>query len=380
MKRLLSLHILSFFISCLLTACHNQNGEPDLPHDNRTVLVYMLADNNLATTYNYDQDNIRAMGDALAQADINGHLVIYYAGADAAPTLQEIKHTGNNQYTIEVVKRYDNSNVSTSVNTIKEVIHDVKDLYNTRSYGLIFWSHATGWLPQNHLYTSSLHRAPSSFGKEGDDNLTIDINNLQQALDGNYFDFILFDACLMGSVEVAYELRNTCRYIIASPTETLGSGFPYRNITPLLFNDEIDYEQVCNCYYDTYIAPGSLETGTITLIKTEALDRLATLCKETIRQYDGNISTSSIQYYDRTNPHVFYDIDDYMRHISDEEMYTAFTECLAEVVPYKAASATFINIPIRHYSGLSCYIVGSSNDFVIEEYYAQLKWYNYIYK
>ena len=76
MKRLLSLHILSFFISCLLTACHNQNGEPDLPHDNRTVLVYMLADNNLATTYNYDQDNIRAMGNALAQADINGHLVI----------------------------------------------------------------------------------------------------------------------------------------------------------------------------------------------------------------------------------------------------------------------------------------------------------------
>lgn len=148
MKRLLSLLILSFSISCLLTACHNQNGEPDLPHDNRTVLVYMLADNNLATTYNYDQDNIRAMGDALAQADINGHLVIYYAGADAAPTLQEIKHTENNQYTIEVVKRYDNNDVSTSVNTIKEVIHDVKDLYNTRSYGLIFWSHATGWLPQ----------------------------------------------------------------------------------------------------------------------------------------------------------------------------------------------------------------------------------------
>lgn len=379
MKQRLLLFILSTFIGCFLTACHNQNDEPTLPHDNRTVLVYMLADNNLSTTYNYDQENIRAMGEALAENDINGHLVIYYAGAQGSPTLQEIKHVGKGEYAIETVKNYD-GDISTSVNAINEVIHDVKTMYQTRSYGIIFWSHATGWLPQNRLYTRSRYRVPSSLGNEGDDGLTIDIDSLQQAIDGNYFDFILFDACLMGSVEVAYQLRNTCRYIIASPTETLGSGFPYRSITPLLFENEIDYEQICQCYYDTYIVPGSIETGTIALINTAALDRLATLCKEAINQYKGNIATESIQYYDRTTPHVFYDMEDYMRHICDEEKYAAIAECLDEVVPYKAASATFLNIPIRYYSGLSCYIVGCSNDMLIEDYYTKLEWYNDIYK
>lgn len=380
MKRRLSLLVSSVLIACLLTACHNKNDEPALPHDNRTVLVYMLADNNLATTYNYDRDNIRAMSEALAENDINGHLVIYYAGAQDSPTLQEIKHAGKGQYTIETIKRYNNGRPTTSVSAIQEVLHDVTDLYDTRSYGLILWSHATGWLPQNRLYTRGLNYAPSSFGREGDEGFTIDIDSLQQALKGNYFDFILFDACLMGSVEVAYELRNTCRYIIASPTETLGSGFPYSSIIPLLFENEIDYVQVCKCYYDTYIAQGTLETGTIALINTASLDRLAALCKESINRYEGNLATESIQYYDRTTPHVFYDIDDYMRHISDGERYAAFAECLAETVPYKAASATFINISIEHYSGLSCYIVGSSNDMLIEDYYTKLEWYNDIYK
>lgn len=184
----------------------------------------------------------------------------------------------------------------------------------------------------------------------------------------------------MGSVEVAYELRNTTQYMIASPTETMGSGFPYGDITPLLFADEIDYEQVCKCYYDTYIAQGTLETGSIALINTSALDHLAVLCKKLINQYEGHVATESIQYYDRTTPHVFYDIDDYMRHISTGEEYTAFAGALAEVIPYKAASSTFLSIPIRHYSGLSCYIVGSSGDMLIEDYYAKLEWYNDIYK
>ena len=62
------------------------------------------------------------------------------------------------------------------------------------------------------------------------------------------------------------------------------------------------------------------------------------------------------------------------------EEYTAFAGALAEVIPYKAASSTFLSIPIRHYSGLSCYIVGSSGDMLIEDYYAKLEWYNDIYK
>lgn len=43
---------------------------------------------------------------------------------------------------------------------------------------------------------------------------------------GFHTEYILFDACYMSSVEVAYELKDVTHYLIASPTEVLSYGFP----------------------------------------------------------------------------------------------------------------------------------------------------------
>lgn len=42
-----------------------------------------------------------------------------------------------------------------------------------------------------------------------------------------HFDFIMFDACFMQSVEVAYELRDCCDYYIGFPAENPGPGAAY---------------------------------------------------------------------------------------------------------------------------------------------------------
>ena len=47
-----------------------------------------------------------------------------------------------------------------------------------------------------------------------------------------HFDFIMFDACFMMSVEVAYEVRNYTDYYIGSPTENPGPGAPYDKVVP----------------------------------------------------------------------------------------------------------------------------------------------------
>ena len=39
-----------------------------------------------------------------------------------------------------------------------------------------------------------------------------------------HFDFVLFDACFMQSIEVAYALRNFTDYYIGSPTENTWTG------------------------------------------------------------------------------------------------------------------------------------------------------------
>ncbi len=378
MKRMIR-NITLCFALCItaIACCPTDEPQPEPPRSTRTVLVYMLADNNLGTYYHYDQANIKEMMNAVAGDEINGRLLIYYSTEGEAPSLQEIRHTGNGNAALETLKVYDSTMVSTSVATMQEVMRDMQSICQTDSYGLIMWSHATGWLPQNKLY-----RAPTSFGREGDNDRSIDIDSLGMALAPFHFDFILFDACLMSSIEVAYELRHSCDYIIASPTETLGAGYPYYRMTPLLFEETVDYEKICRCYYDKFIAPNTDEAGTIALIKTEPLDSLADCCRDIVQRHSAQIASLNLrdmQHYDRTGTHVFYDFDDYIGRLAEAEEYAAFDALLQKAILYKAASPTFISIPIRHFCGISCYIPGSSRDTEIETYYTKLKWYNAVY-
>ena len=43
-------------------------------------------------------------------------------------------------------------------------------------------------------------------------------------------DFIVFDACLMGSIETAYVLKEYAKYMVASEELMLGYGFNYKEI------------------------------------------------------------------------------------------------------------------------------------------------------
>ena len=68
-----------------------------------------------------------------------------------------------------------------------------------------------------------------------------------------HFDFVLFDACFMQSIEVAYALRNFTDYYIGSPTEIPGPGARYDVLVPALFSDgevalNIQYELDRRCF------------------------------------------------------------------------------------------------------------------------------------
>ena len=64
---------------------------------------------------------------------------------------------------------------------------------------------------------------------------------------GPDFDYILFDACLMSQVEVAYELRDTADYLILSPAEVMSAGFPYFKITKYLLSADNSEQNAINC-------------------------------------------------------------------------------------------------------------------------------------
>lgn len=155
------------------------------------------------------------------------------------------------------------------------------ELYPSESYGLILWSHGTGWLPP-------AYNTLKSFGL--DENFEMDILDLEEAIPDKTFEYIIFDACLMGSVEVVYQLRYKVPYILASPTEILANGFPYSNIVTSLFDENESIQQrlenIANAYMDCYMTQsGKFKSASISLIQTNALDELASKTSELLSSY-----------------------------------------------------------------------------------------------
>lgn len=81
----------------------------------------------------------------------------------------------------------------------------------------------------------------------------MNISDLHEALSvAPHFDFMLFDACYMQSVEVIYQLRDRTDYFIGSPTEIPGPGAPYEAVVPALFSQDKPEINIAESYYTVY--------------------------------------------------------------------------------------------------------------------------------
>lgn len=371
--------LLALFSAMLVVSCKKDEPAPPLPPANyRTIIVYMMGDNSLSS-YNFDVLNIDDMQVAMRDIKEGGRLLIlYHTNKKEDVYLLEVAHRNETDVEVDTLKRYDNF-VTTNPDDMRRAINDIQTIAPAPEYGLIFWSHASGWLPQNKFYVT---KAPSSIGQEGVDKLTIDIDVLANALSPFHFDFILFDACLMGSIEVAYQLRNVCDHIIASPTEALGAGYPYRTVIPLMFTPTVNYDAISNEYYLEYIAPSN-GLGTIAHIDISHIEEVTEICRDIVKGREDEIAqidTHYIQYYDRRTPHVSYDLRHYMQQLANENQLAQLDEALNRLIPYKRTSSKFLGITINHFSGLSAYIPQSCGDEEVENFYQTLDWYRHVYQ
>jgi hypothetical protein len=346
-------------IACL--ACSKNEEEVNIL--SKTIIVYMAADNNL---YKNAQADIQEMLECEIPEDCN--LVVY---VDAplwvdieTPQLFKIQ-SGK----LIPIKQYDSHN-SASKEILKQVINDVMNDFRATTYDLILWSHGTGWLPSN-----VFNNLTKSFGKE--DDFEIEITDLANTLPGG-FECIIFDACLMGCIEVYYQLRNKADIIIASPTETLVAGFPYDEIIPLLFAASPDYTEIAHKYMTYYKnQTGVLQSATISVIDTKHLKSLANLLYRMV--VAGNSVSihdrSKMQKYDLLNNSIFYDFMDCIRNAVYSEGYIAEIEQqISKIVIYNDFTPYFLNkFEISNSCGISIYI--SYGNIQLDEAYKQLEWY-----
>ena len=132
--------------------------------------------------------------------------------------------------------------------TIHEALSTTQKKYPAQSYGVVFSSHGSGWLPSGY-YTDPSQFEPSSGSlwslrsigqdKTPTGGTEMSLEDFADAIP-MHLDYCLIDACLSGCVEVAHALKGKADIVGFSPTEVLADGFDYKNITTHLFARPLD--------------------------------------------------------------------------------------------------------------------------------------------
>lgn len=303
----------------------------------------------------------------------------------------------------DTLKTWPETDEAVSASTMTDVLETVKGLYPHASYGMVFSSHGSGWLPSGYYSTGKITAGtaglqavpyidPNSDGSMprvksiGIDNITsrntyeMEIETFAQALPMK-FDYIIIDACLMGCIEVAYALKDKCDKLVFSQAEVLEDGLcDYTTLTQRVLKPVVpDLYNLCEDSYRHYKNQDDpiYRSLTISMIDCTRLDGLAESCKSLFSKYRNQISlvnAANVQGYFRSRKHWFYDLTDILRQsgVPEADM-TDYNKAMSDCVLYNAATDTFINFDIRTHCGLSMYLPADGNS-ELDEFYKTLSW------
>ena len=271
--------------------------------------------------------------------------------------------------------------------TIHEALSTTQKKYPAQSYGVVFSSHGSGWLPPGY-YTDPSKFEPSSGSlwslrsigqdKTPSGGTEMDLNDFADAIP-MHLDYCLIDACLSGCVEVAHALKGKADIVGFSPTEVLADGFDYKNITTHLFARPLDPVEVCREYFAYYNAQsGSNRSATITAVDTRKMDALEAVCKELFEAYRPILKTMSggnVQGYFRYDRHYFYDLRDILVQAGISEQEKARLDAaLSQFIVYQAATDYFLSIPLTRVCGLSMYLPSMGSTYLNKYYKENISW------
>ena len=343
----------------------------------KTVLLYMVANNNLS----YDAENsISRLQNGYIPAE-EGNLLVYKHCAGMDPVLLHIKKGEEGTVVADTAYRFP-PRVSATKSALTQALNVTQALFPADSYGLILWSHGTGWIPPLASSSSAAQEQRSgscperTFGLDG--KVELEIRDLAQAIPYK-LSFMLMDACFMGGIETAYEVKDSVDYYIGSPAEILTESFPYHKIMQHIFKSTPDYAAVCKEYYDYYNAKtGSVRSATVALMDCSKLAEVAEVAKRVFDQYGERIASLDLSllqpYFRGSSSKYFYDLKDLIDAIADASLSAEFAAALERAVPYKAATPYFIELPISSFCGVSTYVPGNPADTKLADYYKQYKW------
>ena len=396
------LFLLLTFVS-LFTACKDDDGPSGGKKENApvTVMGYFVADAS-----GIEDDifrNIAAMYDGLALMKKPATLLVYWDGSGDYGQWEDpviLRYTTDGKGNVngqkqlpedatanevvdlaEVVKQYP-SQLSVDKSVMTQVLKDMIAVSPTERVGLVAASHGSAWT--NSIFMSR------SFGQDGKgtDN-TMLVSDMADAMKatGKKFDFLLFDACFMGTAEVCYDLRDVADYQIVSVMEVPAYGFPYESSLDYLYEGTVDgYKKICEAYIDFYqerYENGDYAWGTIALVDSKEMEGLADATRAEIVEHKdvlGNdFDESDIQEYGKQGGRgIAYDLGQLMAVLNNGTMPNAFADQLNKTVLYKScleiANPSSHKVDAANYCGLGVYIPIRYNDNW-NDFFKTISWY-----
>ena len=310
----------------------------------------------------------------------------------------------------DTLKIWDESFLAASKEGLGEVLSYVRKAFPAKGYGLVFSSHGSGWLPEGYYFSPSSLENPKkskakaalkaplapdalslsdpfygltrSIGNEStpDGDREMSVADMAEAIPMR-LDYLLFDMCFSGGIELVWGLRNKTRCIGASPAEVLADGmYDYSKITSyLLEGDEPRLKELMEDSFARYDKRSGLyRSATVTLLRTEGLEKVAAVCKELFEKYRSELAAapySQIQGYHRLGRHFFYDLVDMLAKSGvPQAEVSALEEALAACTVYKASTPGFLGeFSITSYSGLSCYLPAHGTA-LLDSWYRKESW------
>ena len=417
-KKFCSLIIATLFI-VVGVSCSNGDS-PDGPDVSvtpvgQTVFMFFPWSNNLLSDF---RRTVEDMQTVVAQRSMKDErIMVFMATSEREAVLFELKKQ-NGRCLTDTLRRY-NDRPFTSRQWLTSLFSEVMTLAPASRYGMVVGCHGLAWVPvqgqrsarkrlgsQERIDEEDNIYKEERIDKEGEPNdlmhfevqgpvttrfiggtypeTQIETTDLADAMAdaGLHTEYILFDACYMSSVEVAYELKDVTHYLIASPTEVLSYGFPYITMGKHLLGTP-NYKGIVDSFISFY-SSYNLPYGTVAVTDCTQLDALAAIAQQinaaateqinaataepTNTASGGKLNTArsgknvpnDVQIMDGYSPTLFYDLGHLMSLKDAGTVLTAaFAEQLDKTVPYKGHTDQYFTalkdapVDIKHYSGLN---------------------------
>lgn len=374
-------------------------ADPALNRFQRTLLVWLGGDNNLSreTAAKIAAINSGRMPEHTA-------CLIYEDTRDGGARLLRLygMNTSSGTASAEVLCEYGREN-SASAGVFGRVLGKVMADYPAESHGLLFFSHGSGWLPQGMLQTPSPKSSLSkSLGwdegvqSDGLDHAEMELTAFAAAIPDGALDFIVFETCLTAGIEVAYELKNKTRYMLASPAEILSPGFTpvYGSSFRFLLDMSESLENNLSAFGQAYMRHintlrGDYRSATLSLIATDAMDMLAGRIREMSPRFGTPAGVTGWQRFDRPGSYGdipalprYFDLGEWMEELSTPVQYPVLEKLLKRIVKWKGNTNQFLpsrnGFEIKRYSGLTVYLPRPEFG-ALNEAYRFTSWYKAIY-